>query len=873
MMLAAFATLGAFLSSFEIGGASRTKVVRLDKSLKCIIDGPKGMQVTFPVQKCRKECSLMAKEPGSSVDLVTKHFSSLFTPELVDNTCFCFSKGRPYVQFKVVGPMARSCAENSDEAKFECWRTYTKFSAQIIGVDANGIRARHDPNQLAFAQFAVQPECDPCEGDECSQSTLPSLLENIDEAARYTIASGLASTDLSLTGVKDLLAAFPGSDIQALMRLVVSDSQEEMPSETADAVESPRSSSPQDVYEWLAQPPPAFETSFEDIFSPPASDIGDEAEETDPSLSTESLNASLAADLESLKCIIDGPKGMQVTFPVQKCRKECNLMAKLADSSVDVVTKHFSSLFTTELVDKTCVCSAKGREYVRFKAFGFMTQSCEANSVAAKLECWQAYTKFSAQVIKADGSGMRASVDHNQVAIGQFSVQPECDACEGEECSQSNLPSLLENLGAEAQRTIAKAMRSQKLGLAGLKDFIAALPASEVEALEAASPSSEGLESTSVEDDEEPSDFTPTEASEFAAPSEDEHEHESAKQPRGASTVPASHAAVKLPILPSSATHWGAAPIWRRSFAPAEDSAELSEDRVIVETSGDGKQSEETQDESAALAASRASKAEAVKQPRGASTVPASHAAVKLPILPSSATHWGAAPIWRRSFAPAEDSAELSEDRVIVETSGDGKQSEETQDESAALAASRASKAEAVKQPRGASTVPASHAAVKLPILPSSATHWGAAPIWRRSFAPAEDSAELSEDRVIVETSGDGKQSEETQDESAALAASRANKAEAVKQPILPSSMTHPGAAQIRVRRSSADEQQPPSADSTTSAAQDGKASEAKVAGAPDTPPQDAGQKSAAHLKWSSNFMVQLFVFGSFCSCIDFLRY
>eukprot|EP00928_Gymnodinium_smaydae_P100028 TRINITY_DN970_c0_g1_i6.p1 TRINITY_DN970_c0_g1~~TRINITY_DN970_c0_g1_i6.p1 ORF type:complete len:551 (+),score=130.62 TRINITY_DN970_c0_g1_i6:78-1730(+) len=510
--------------------------------------------------------------------------------------------------------------------------------------------------------------------------------------------------------------------------------------------------------------------------------------------------------VETRKCIINGPKGMQVTFPVTKPRRDCTLMAKKPGSNVDMVTWRFSDLFTTELVGKSCVCSAKGRPYVQFRAVGQLAKSCQENSDAAKSECWHMYTRFSAQVVSVDASGIRASPDHTLAGIGQgivhFEVQPDCDLCEGDECSQSVLPSLLDNLGEEARSTIVRSLKSPEMGRSGLKDFMAAMPSSEANALQQTDvQASSGQEEApaATEGRADSHEKTPTEPVHVPAstedslvqpslPSEDAESDATERKEESTEEVPDSvhsekspasgAAAAEEPKLPSS-------PKYKyEAFAARTDSDEESDDAGDADGSGDS------------AAASPASGVAAAQEPN----------------LQSSPKHDGGA-------SPATDSDEESDD--------------------ASAAAS-----------------PASGAA------PSSPRNEDGA-------SPATDSDEESDDAGDADQSGDSPSSGDSEGASASPASAAAASEEA-NSPSSPTDEDAASAAAESDKESDASGDSPASPASEVGAKEGAVAGEdGKDKATTEEPKQteEADPKSAARLRRPSGFMAHVLIFLSFSSC------
>eukprot|EP00928_Gymnodinium_smaydae_P100027 TRINITY_DN970_c0_g1_i4.p1 TRINITY_DN970_c0_g1~~TRINITY_DN970_c0_g1_i4.p1 ORF type:complete len:625 (+),score=150.82 TRINITY_DN970_c0_g1_i4:78-1952(+) len=584
--------------------------------------------------------------------------------------------------------------------------------------------------------------------------------------------------------------------------------------------------------------------------------------------------------VETRKCIINGPKGMQVTFPVTKPRRDCTLMAKKPGSNVDMVTWRFSDLFTTELVGKSCVCSAKGRPYVQFRAVGQLAKSCQENSDAAKSECWHMYTRFSAQVVSVDASGIRASPDHTLAGIGQgivhFEVQPDCDLCEGDECSQSVLPSLLDNLGEEARSTIVRSLKSPEMGRSGLKDFMAAMPSSEANALQQTDvQASSGQEEApaATEGRADSHEKTPTEPVHVPAstedslvqpslPSEDAESDATERKEESTEEVPDSvhsekspasgAAAAEEPKLPSS-------PKYKyEAFAARTDSDEESDDAGDADGSGD---SAAASPASGVAAAQEPNLQSSPKHDGGAS--PATDSDEESDDASAAASPAsGAAPSSPRNedgASPATDSDEESDDADDEDGSGDS------------AAASPATDSDEESDDAGdadgsgdsAAASPASGASsAEEPNSPSSPTQEDGA-------SPEGDSDEESDDAGDADQSGDSPSSGDSEGASASPASAAAASEEANS----PSSPTDEDAASAAAE---SDKESDASGDSPASPASEVGAKEGAVAGedgkdkaTTEEPKQteEADPKSAARLRRPSGFMAHVLIFLSFSSC------
>eukprot|EP00928_Gymnodinium_smaydae_P015099 TRINITY_DN15532_c0_g1_i1.p1 TRINITY_DN15532_c0_g1~~TRINITY_DN15532_c0_g1_i1.p1 ORF type:complete len:367 (-),score=87.71 TRINITY_DN15532_c0_g1_i1:51-1073(-) len=212
---------------------------------------------------------------------------------------------------------------------------------------------------------------------------------------------------------------------------------------------------------------------------------------------------NLHGALQTKKCAIEGPLGMHVTFPVERCVAECNLAATWKGMAGNILqsTKQFSLLFETKLKGRMCVCSAGGTDLVQYNVAGkARKQACSSSSNVAKMDCWTQYKKMRTRVIDVkDGRHPEVTFDLSKVSDGQFVIDRTCAPCSGDACRFFNLPSVLEDLSESERQAVAEAQTPTSSGNDNFKDFLAGLVRTDLELVR---PTAHALKDQSASSDE-----------------------------------------------------------------------------------------------------------------------------------------------------------------------------------------------------------------------------------------------------------------------------------------------------------------------------------------------------------------------------------
>lgn len=199
------------------------------------------------------------------------------------------------------------------------------------------------------------------------------------------------------------------------------------------------------------------------------------------------------------RCTLKGPHKLEVTFPVNSCKREC-MVGIVQDERQ--FQRQFSAAFTVGMNNGKCTCKVHDIAKVQFPA-GRDKESCRSGAREAKEICWQQYMKGLSTSFEPLGDIVETRVNKTMFAESEFSAEvalcgeSQCDA--KVDCSSSNFPRLSEHLRSDVKRLIWGVFTG-RIKVSALKDFASNLVVADQAALAFLNANPSGNNTVSVDE-------------------------------------------------------------------------------------------------------------------------------------------------------------------------------------------------------------------------------------------------------------------------------------------------------------------------------------------------------------------------------------